>query len=57
MSLLNELCKKTNTIISDWIDVDFIETGIGIERMYENINTGKQFYCVDDQGFITISEC
>lgn len=57
MSLLDELCQKTNTNSSDWNDVDFIETGVGIERVYENIHTGKKFYCVDDQGFISISEC
>ena len=54
--MLEELCKQTNTNSNDWNELDFIPTGVGIERVFENNNTKDQYYVCDDQGYISISK-
>ena len=57
MSLLHELCYKTDTTPSDWEQLDHPDSGVGIEKWYRNIHTEDEYYCCDDQGEITISKC
>jgi len=54
-TMLSKLCKETGTTEDDWEDMDGLETGVGVESWFRHVSDGREAYCVEDQGEITVS--
>lgn len=51
--MLDELCKQTNTVASEWEAIDGPETGVGVESWWRHVD-GREAYVCNDQGHITV---